>query len=91
MSKFSIDVPFEIEGTEVIFDVSYTIHPGTPGRMYLSNGDPGWPPEGPELEILDMKMKDGEPVPSAIYNAFVNGEFIHNWIFENHVEPEPPE
>ena len=42
------DVPLEIT-------VDYT--PGSPGRMYMPNGDPGYPPESPEMEIFRVLIK----------------------------------
>ena len=35
---------------DIVFDVKYT--PGTPDVMYLSNGDPGYPGDPAELEVL---------------------------------------
>lgn len=31
---------------------------GHPGTMYRNNGDPGDPPEGPEVEILSVAVHD---------------------------------
>ena len=33
---------------------------GSPGRMYMSNGDPGYPPEPDEVEFLSVTV-DGQP------------------------------
>ena len=41
--------------------VSFNYTKGRPGSMYKSNGDPGDPPEGDELEILSA-MFDGVDV-----------------------------
>lgn len=33
--------------------VDYTYSPGRPGKMYMPNGDPGYPDEPAEVEILN--------------------------------------
>ena len=38
--------------------VEYTFSPGRPAVMYLRNGDPGYPEEGPEIEIADILVED---------------------------------
>ena len=35
-------------------EVEATYTPATPGRMYLKNGDPGYPPEPEEIEIIEV-------------------------------------
>jgi len=34
--------------------VDYTYSPGRPGKMYMPNGDPGYPDEPAEVEILNV-------------------------------------
>ncbi|MCK5652783.1 MAG: hypothetical protein KAJ42_15440 [Gemmatimonadetes bacterium] len=41
-------------GEEVDVELKYTAMPGTPGCMYDRWGDPGSPPEAPEMEIEDL-------------------------------------
>lgn len=36
---------------EVGISVKATVYPGSPGTMYLRNGDPGDPPEPPEVDF----------------------------------------
>jgi hypothetical protein len=36
-------------GTDI--DIQYYYEPFTPGRMYMNNGDPGYPDEGGEFYI----------------------------------------
>ena len=38
------------DGTEI--EVQWEITPGDPGCMYQRNGDPGWPPEPDDVEIV---------------------------------------
>jgi hypothetical protein len=37
-----------------------------PGCMYLRNGDPGYPPEGPEFELESITYHDHEGKPGAV-------------------------
>lgn len=54
----------EIETTVTYLETPVTVYftytPGTPGRMYLNNGDPGDPPEGAEVYIKSILDDDGE-------------------------------
>ena len=40
-----------IKYNEVEIDIKYYYEPFTPGRMYMDNGDPGYPDEGGEFYI----------------------------------------
>ena len=46
-----------IDGSDVQVDFEY--HPAVPGRMYMRNGDPGYPDEPAEVEILSV-IRDGD-------------------------------
>jgi len=35
-------------------EVHFTYSPGTPGRMYMPNGDPGYPDEPAEFEVVGV-------------------------------------
>lgn len=39
---------------DVDLDVEFTATPYRPAVMYLSNGDPGYPAEGGEVEVVDV-------------------------------------
>lgn len=49
-------IEFEDETIEV--EVYYNYYPGDPGLWSYSNGDPGYPPTGAEVEI--MSISDGK-------------------------------
>ena len=55
MSKISIIFDFGILGEKEV-EVKYQYSPGTPDVMYLPNGDPGYPGDPAELEILDVTL-----------------------------------
>jgi len=44
-------------------EVSYAYSPGRPGKMYLRNGDPGYPDEPAELEILSVPLYSLDTLP----------------------------
>lgn len=37
-------------------EVEFIYHPGRPERWYLNNGDPGYPADPPEVEILSAHL-----------------------------------
>lgn len=39
--------------------VGYEYSPGRPGRMYMPNGDPGYPDEPAELQIIEIWVGNG--------------------------------
>ena len=87
---FKRDVSVDVDGTEVIVTCEYTYSPGSPAVYYQRNGDPGWPAEGPELEVSSMKVKDSE-VPVWFFDAVIEGEKLLDWLENNHEPEEPPE
>jgi hypothetical protein len=44
----------EVTVGNTLFTVEYLYTPGTPGRHTLPNGDPGYPAEAPEVELLGV-------------------------------------
>ena len=42
--------------------VEFNFHPGTPDVYYLPNGDPGYPGDPPELEILEVRNEAGQVI-----------------------------
>lgn len=79
-----ITIPLEIGNTEISLDVSYDYQRGQPatGPTYSSGGEPGY---GPEVEINSIKIGD-EPAPKWFDDAAE--EYVREWIFEHHEEPE---
>lgn len=43
---------------DVDLEVEFTATPYRPAVMYLSNGDPGYPAEGGEIEVTDVFLDD---------------------------------
>ena len=51
--SFTLTLDLGIFGEQDV-DVSYTYSAGRPAVMYLRNGDPGYPEEPAEIEILSV-------------------------------------
>jgi len=52
--KTTVTVDLGVLGERDIL-VHYFYSPGRPGRMYMSNGDPGYPDDPAELEIVKVE------------------------------------
>jgi hypothetical protein len=62
MMRISLDHSCNVPGFgEYDMKVEIEYHSGRPGRWYMPNGDPGYPPEPDEIEILDV-LVDGKPL-----------------------------
>ena len=75
-------VPVDVEGVEVMLDVTYSYTSGTPeqGPSYASGGEPA---TGPEIEITGMAVK-GQEVPQWFFDAVLDGERVMDWLTEHH-------
>lgn len=60
------------EGVSLMVEGYYS--PGRAGKAYLSNGDPGYPPEDPEFEIDKVFL--GEDRMNDITDLMENANFI---------------
>ena len=85
MSEHSIQVPIELDATEITLDVTYTYLPGSPAVRHLSNGDPGYPAEAPEIQICQMRVGE-KLVPEWFSKALLDGDFVQTFIEDNHFE-----
>lgn len=50
-------------------EITFTYIPGSPAVIYQRNGDPGWPAESPELELVSAKLVHGDglaPTPDQL-------------------------
>lgn len=41
---------------EQTVEVEYDYSPGRPGKMYMRNGDPGYPDEPPECDVVSVRL-----------------------------------
>ncbi len=71
--------------------ISFKYHAGRPMVMYLPNGDPGYPEEPDEIEILKIETASTNPVNNVwrighdITDLISEAEFeyIETYIYEN--------
>ena len=89
MTKYNMEVPWTINDYDLLLDVDYTYTPGNPGCMYQVNGDPGWPPEGPEIDILAIRV-DKQLVPSWLDKILCGNEHLWDYLHEHHESDERP-
>lgn len=55
----TVHIPmFDSNDQEFEVEVQVSYYPGSPGRMYMANGDPGDPPESEEIEVLSSFRTD---------------------------------
>lgn len=52
-----------LDGVEHPLHVFYRIYPGRPGVRTLPNGDPGYPDEPPELEVIEVEHQGEVAIP----------------------------
>lgn len=57
---FELDIELK-DGSKVKVEIKYSFTPGTPDVPYLSNGDPGYPGDGEEVDIGDIKVIGVKP------------------------------
>ena len=64
--------PPQEDAESIILSVSADILDYDPGCFYMSNGDPGYPPEGGEIENMVVTFPDGSfmmVIPGDLYKA----------------------
>lgn len=72
-----------IDGTDLDVQVEFDYHPGSPGCMYLRNGDPGYPPEPAEIDIVRLCDLETSAVLEWSQVCTLSQEYIiqacHEW------------
>lgn len=61
MSKHTMRdaIPFGYD--EIPVDIKFTYSPGRPAVMYLRNGDPGYPADPPEIDLVSVHLEIDDP------------------------------
>jgi len=63
MTLHTIKTELEVETAGGVFcpklEITYSYLPGSPAVYYQRNGDPGWPADPAELELINVKLIDG--------------------------------
>jgi len=52
--------------TDLIVDIEYYYTPAVPGRQYMANGDPGYPDEPAECELIEVSTLEGIAISQAL-------------------------
>ena len=85
---------------DVILYFDFTVHytEGDPGRMYMNNGDPGYPPEPGELEVDELEACLHPGLPQRPLEDFVGKKIaaqiesdLYEKVWENIDNYLPPE
>lgn len=64
MHTATTEIEINNEPFEVTIDFAF--YPGDPGVHTYSNGDPGYPPSGDEVDVLSVQDKNGNTVPDSL-------------------------
>jgi hypothetical protein len=66
MHSIQAEIEVEVPGSNgqeycyPVIEIVYNYSPGCPAVMYQRNGDPGWPAEPAEVEVMDVTLlEDG--------------------------------
>lgn len=65
---------------EVTVNVRLNYTTGSPGKMYMRNGDPGYPPEPAEIEFLEATLDDD--LDSVVSVAMEDDDFYNRLVNE---------
>ena len=61
----TLEIEIEVEDEPIAVTVDYEYYPGEPEVWTLSNGDPGHPGSGPEVDVLSIQDEFGNTVPDS--------------------------
>ena len=64
-----------------LISIEYSFLPGSPAVMYQRNGDPGWPADPDEIEMLSAVLIDRDGL-MTLTNDRVN-EMAEAWLYAN--------
>lgn len=56
-------------------EITYSYSPGSPAVMYQRNGDPGWPAEPAEIELINVHLIDGDGLAP-------NDQQLREWAYD---------
>ena len=74
MINITTTTEIEVNGEPIEVKVDAEFIPGSPGRKYMANGDPGYPDEPDEIDILSVTGPNGvEYTPSKKEVAEIHG------------------
>jgi len=65
----SIELEIEVNNEPVNVTVDYEFYEGEPEVWTYSNGDPGHPGSGPEVDVLSIQDENGNTVPDELISS----------------------
>jgi hypothetical protein len=82
-----IDYTIELDGDEIEITAEYTYYPGCKGKMYMRNGDPGYPDEPPEAEIY-LVYRQGDATKTNLIDRISEQDYLllEQQVFEQEAE-----
>lgn len=66
---YTAETEIDINGEPINITIDFMFYPGDKGVHTYSNGDPGYPPTGDEIDVLSVQDENGTTVPD---NAFTS-------------------
>jgi len=60
-----------------VFDITVSYIKGSPAVMYQRNGDPGWPADPPEIELLDVALHNGDGISPTKEQMW---DWVEEWL-----------
>lgn len=95
MTTHTETLPLSIlDGSDGELWVRFSYSPGCPAVWYLSNGDPGYPAEDPEITITEARYigADGKPQQIAVVGlAPHEEERVVEWLLDHWEPPTGPD
>lgn len=68
-------------GAEIECEITFTYSPGRPAVMYLRNGDPGYPADPAEIELVSATpTQDGKYYSAGAENLEWLHDFARDWL-----------
>jgi hypothetical protein len=78
MTTHQITAYFHFCGDRMAVDIAYTYKRGRPAVMYLRNGDPGYPAEDAEVEVVRADPEEGVTLPDIWQKRLT--EWAYEWL-----------
>jgi len=90
MTVHRIEESVYSEETDKTYDITieFTYSPGTPDVRYLPNGDPGYPGDPPEVEIVSVYSNSDDPVPLDFGVSYFDEEVLTELCMQKSVQIE---
>lgn len=75
---------------EVDVDVWFTVSEYRPARLYLANGDPGYPEEGGEVDLERVNCKAYPMLNQVLYGYLADDQDFSEWAYDQMQDDDEP-